>query len=61
VFVGNDGFTYIYPLTSQAGVLDANYKYTPLASKEQLYKDIIKSLATNRFKFVNTDEDGKEF
>lgn len=61
VYVGSDGYTYIYPLTAQAGVLDADYSYTPLASSEQLYKDIIKTLATNRFKFENADEDGKIF
>ena len=61
VFVGADGYTYIMPITSQSGVLDADYAYTPLASKEQLYKDVVKTLATNRFKFVNVDEDGKEF
>lgn len=61
VYVWSDGYTYIYPLTAQTGVLDADYSYTPLASKEQLYKDVVKTLATNRFKFVNVDEDGKEF
>lgn len=61
VYVGSDGYTYIYPLTAQTGVLDADYTYTPLASKEQLYRDVVKTLATNRFKFVNVDEDGKEF
>jgi len=61
VFVGSDGYTYIMPITAQTGVLDADYTYTPLASKEQLYKDVIKTLATNRFKFENADEDGKVF
>lgn len=61
VYVGSDGYTYIYPLTAQTDVLDADYTYTPLASKEQLYRDVVKTLATNRFKFVNVDEDGKEF
>lgn len=61
VFVGSDWYTYILPLTAQTGVLDADYSYTPLASKEQLYKDVVKTLATNRFKFENADEDGKVF
>lgn len=61
VFVGSDGYTYIMPITANALVLDADYTYTPLANSEQLYKDIIKTLATNRFKFENTDEDGKVF
>ena len=60
-FVGADGYTYILPLTSQSNAITFGYTYTPLASKEQLYRDIVKTLATNRFKFVNTDEDGKEF
>jgi len=61
IFIGGDGYTYILPVTAQTGVITADYTYTPLASKEQLYKDIVKTLATNRFKFVNVDEDGKEF
>jgi len=56
-----DGYTYIYPLTAQAGVLDADYTYTPLLNSEQLYKDVIKTLATSRFKFENTDEEGRVF
>lgn len=60
-FVGADGYTYILPLTAQTGVITADYTYTPLTSKEQLYKDIVKTLALSRFKFVNVDEDGKEF
>lgn len=60
-FVGADGYTYILPLTAQTGAITFGYTYTPLASKEQLYKDVVKTLATNRFKFVNVDEDGKEF
>jgi len=61
VYVWTDGFTYIYPLTAQTGVLDADYTYTPLALKQQVYRDIIQTLSTNRFKFENTDEDGKIF
>lgn len=60
-FLGADGYTYILPLTSQSGAITFGYTYTPLASKEQLYRDVVKTLATNRFKFVNVDEDGKEF
>lgn len=60
-FVGADGYTYILPVTAQTGAITFGYTYTPLASKEQLYRDIVKTLATNRFKFVNVDEDGKEF
>lgn len=60
VYVQN-GETYVFPLTPQTGVITVDYTYTPLASKEQLFKDIVKTLALSRFKFVNTDEDGKEF
>lgn len=60
-FVGADGYTYILPVTAQTLAITFGYTYTPNASKEQLYKDVVKTLATNRFKFVNTDEDGKEF
>jgi hypothetical protein len=45
------------PIQANAGVITVGYSYTPLASKQQLYKDIVKTLATNRFKFVNVDED----
>ena len=55
------GYTYIMPTQANAGVITVGYSYTPLASKQQLYKDIVKTLATNRFKFVNVDEDWKEF
>lgn len=53
--------TYILPITSQTGAITVDYSYTPSASKEQLYRDIVQSLAVNRFKFVNVDEYGKEF
>ena len=60
-FVGADGYTYILPVTAQAGAITFGYTYTPNASKEQLFKDVVKTLATNRFKFENTDENGKVF
>lgn len=60
-FVGADGYTYILPVTAQVGAITFGYTYTPNASKEQLFKDVVKTLATNRFKFENTDENGKIF
>lgn len=60
-YVGADGYTYITGLTAQTLAITVSYSYTPNANKEQLYKDIVKTLATSRFKFVNVDEDGKEF
>ena len=56
-----NGITKILPITSQTGAITVAYTYTPSASKEQLYRDVVQSLAVNRFKFVNTDEYGKEF
>lgn len=61
VFLASDGYTWINPITAQTLAITVGYSYTPLTSKEQLYKDIVKTLATNRFKFENTDEDGKVF
>lgn len=55
------GVNYILPLTSQTGVITVDYKYTPASSRSLVYKDVMKTLATNRFKFINTDGDGKEF
>lgn len=60
-FVGADGYTYILPVTAQTLAITIGYTYTPNASKEQLFKDVVKTLATNRFKFENTDENGKIF
>ena len=60
-FTENDWYSYIYPLKDTSWTITVDYTYTPLASKQQLYKDIIKTLATNRFKFENKDEDGKVF
>jgi hypothetical protein len=56
-----DWYTFVLPKTAQSGVLTANYTYTPLAKKEQIYKDVQKFLALNMFKFANFDEYGKEF
>ncbi len=60
-FVGADGYTYILPVTAQVGAITFGYTYTPNASKQQIYADVVKTLATNRFKFVNVDENAKEF
>lgn len=55
------GQTRILPIVSHTGTITADYVYTPLASRQQIYKDVQKSLAMNRFRFVNTNADGKEF
>lgn len=41
--------------------LEVDYTYTPNASKTQLYKDVMKELSKNKFKFVNTNDEGKIF
>ena len=57
---GTLGATYIVPITAQAGVLDADYSYTPNASKNITFNDSgTKTLKVMRI--INTDENGKEF
>ena len=41
--------------------LRASYSYTPNEMVQILYSDVLQTLATNRFRFVNTDENGKKF
>ncbi len=38
----------------------ATYSYTPLVSKQLILSDIIQSQQLSKYRFVNTDEDGKE-
>ena len=61
VYVDADWYTYILPIAVQTGVLDADYTYTPLANKQQIYKDVMKTLKQSRFKFENEDADWKIF
>jgi aspartate 1-decarboxylase len=58
---GELGYTYIVPLTSQSGVLDADYTYTPNTKKTITFSDLSKLVSYYEVKFVNTDENGKEF
>lgn len=58
---GELGYTYIVPLTSQTGVLDADYSYTPNTKKSITFSDLSKLVSYYEVKFVNTDENGKEF
>lgn len=58
---GELGYTYIIPLTPQAGVLDADYSYTPNTKKTITFSDLSKLVSYYEVKFVNTDENGKEF
>ena len=57
---GTLGYTYIVPLTANALVLDADYSYTPNASKNITFNDSgAKTVKVMRI--TNTDENGKEF
>lgn len=57
---GSLGYTYIVPLTAQAGAITVSYSYTPNASKKLTFNDSgTKTLKYMRL--VNTDENGKEF
>jgi hypothetical protein len=55
------GATRILALVSHTGTITADYTYTPIVSKTQVFKDVQKALALNKFQFVNTDADGKRF
>ncbi len=58
VFVGSDGYTYIMPITAQAGVLDADYSYTPNVS-ENLELDL-KTIELRNFEIrVTATSEGK--
>lgn len=64
-YVGNGtngelGYTYIVPVTSQSGVLDADYSYTPNASKKLTFADS-GTKVSKVMRITNTDENGKEF
>lgn len=54
-------YTYIVPLTASTGVLDADYSYTPSASKTITWSDVVKLIETYEVIFENTDADGKVF
>lgn len=54
------GYTYIVPITSQSGVLDADYDYTPNASKKLTFNES-GTKTTKVMRITNTDENGKAF
>lgn len=57
---GTLGYTYIVPITAQAGAITFGYSYTPNASKKLTFNDSgTKTLKYMRI--VNTDNSGKEF
>lgn len=57
---GTLGYTYIVPITANALVLDADYSYTPNASKKLTFKDS-GTKTTKVMRITNTDENGKTF
>lgn len=65
IYVGNGsngtlGVTYIVPITTQSGVLTADYSYTPNASKKITFSDSgVKTAKVMRIS--NTDENNKVF
>jgi hypothetical protein len=61
VYVGDDGCTYILPLSNQTGVLTADYTYIPSTKKTITFSDLSKLVSYYEVKFINTDENGKEF
>lgn len=61
VYVGNDGYTYILPLSDQTWVLIADYTYIPNTKKTITFSDLSKLVSYYEVKFINTDENGKEF
>ncbi len=65
VYVGDGsngllGYTYIVPITAQVGVLDADYDYTPNASKKLTFNDQ-GTKVDKVMRISNTDENGKTF
>lgn len=67
LYVGNGengelGYTYIVPLTTQAGVLDVDYTYTPLASSTYTISDVLQLCDQMEVIFENVDSaTGKVF
>lgn len=65
IFVGDGsngelGYTFITPITAQAGAITVDYTYTPNASKKLVFADSgTKTLKVMRIS--NTDENGKVF
>lgn len=58
---GDLGYTYITPLTTQAGILDADYDYTPNASKVAEFGDSDRELPLYAMRFTHTYPGGEIF
>lgn len=61
-----DGETYLLNssganVTALTNGIRVSYTYTPNEMVQILYSDVLQYLATNRFRFVNTNEAGQEF
>ena len=52
------GYTYIVPITAQAGAITVDYTYTPNASKKLTFNDS-GTKTTKVMRITNTDENGK--
>lgn len=58
---GTLGYTYIIPVTANAGNIYVDYSYTPNVSKRLTWSDVAKLITTYSASFENTDENGKAF
>lgn len=58
---GTLGYTYITPVTANAGNIYVDYSYTPNVSKKITWSDISKLITTYSASFENVDENGKTF
>ena len=56
---GETGYTYIVPVTAQAGILDADYDYTPNASSTLYAGTSSVTLSSKIVRFSHTNSGGK--
>jgi len=52
-FVGEDGFTYVFPLTAQTGVITADYTYSVASGEDMHFDNSTTTLGRTAFKFVS--------
>jgi len=53
IFLGEDGFTYIFPLTAQTGVITADYEYTTPGAEDMHVENKNVTIPRTAFKFVS--------
>lgn len=56
---GENGYTYIVPVTTSSAVITADYSYTPNTKKRAVWSDVTKLISLYELKLINTDENGK--